>query len=124
MTGDQQLTPHFNLSEFRCKCCGAVDAEAALRLAYRLEEVRTDFGPMLITSGFRCPKENLACGGKADSQHLIGLAADIFIADDNARFRLVIGLLQQAFKRIGIGQNIVHADIGTITGPIIWTYYK
>ena len=120
---DPQLTPHFNLSEFRCKCCSQVNPDAALHLASRLEEVRTDFGPMLITSAFRCEKENLACGGKPNSQHLLGLAADIFIADDLARFILVNGLLQKDFRRIGIGQHIVHADIGTITGPVIWTYY-
>jgi hypothetical protein len=100
-----------------------VDPQAALRLALRLEEVRPGFGPMTIVSGFRCAKHNLERGGKPNSQHLIGLAADILAASDSTRYRLVLGLLHQGFKRIGIGKAIVHADIGTITGPVIWTYY-
>lgn len=89
----------------------------------RLEEVRQDFGPIIIVSGFRCAKQNTICGGKPNSQHLIGLAADIFVANDSTRYRLVLRLLENGFERIGIARSTVHADIGTITGPVIWTYY-
>lgn len=36
--------------------------------------------PILVTSGFRCPELNQAVGGKQNSQHLKGLAADIVCA--------------------------------------------
>jgi uncharacterized protein YcbK (DUF882 family) len=120
---DVQLTTNFKLSEFRCKCCRAVDQAAALQLARRLEGPRTLTGPMTIVSGYRCSKHNQLTGGKRNSQHLIGLAADILVTSDAQRHLLLSALLAFNFKRIGIGKSIIHADIGTITGPVIWTYY-
>jgi uncharacterized protein YcbK (DUF882 family) len=120
---DEQLTPHFNLSEFRCPCCNDVNRAAARALAERLEPVREAFGPIHVWSGFRCPKQNARVGGATFSQHLLGLAADIDCTDDAARFTLIRSLLEHGFKRIGIAKLYVHADIGTPTGPLIWTYY-
>ena len=37
--------------------------------------------PMIITSGFRCPKVNFLAGGKANSQHSKGQAVDFYIPD-------------------------------------------
>jgi hypothetical protein len=119
---DKQLTPHFNLSEFRCPCCNQVDEPNALALATALEPVRHDFGPLAILSGYRCPKHNTAVKGKANSMHLRGLAADISTSTDSDRFALVLALMRHGFKRIGIGAHLTHADLGT-TAPVIWTYY-
>jgi zinc D-Ala-D-Ala carboxypeptidase len=78
---------------------------------------------MTIVSGFRCVANNAKQGGAKNSQHLIGLAADILVTSDAHRHLLISALLAFNFKRIGIGKSIIHADIGTITGPVIWTYY-
>jgi len=123
MPDDLQLTPHFKLSEFRCRHCGEVNELAARRLASRLDLAREFAGPMTIVSGFRCPANNAACGGKPNSQHLLGLAADILVISDGHRYQLVKALLESGFKRIGIGKSIVHADIGDVPGFVIWTYY-
>jgi uncharacterized protein YcbK (DUF882 family) len=117
-----QLTPNFSLDEFRCKCCGQVNTPAASMLARRLQEVRNEYGLMRIVSGFRCPRQNEKVGGKTFSQHLAGLAADISCDDDGSRRHLLMLLLQFGFPRIGIHQHFIHADVGTITGPIIWVY--
>lgn len=85
--------------------------------------MRVAFGPILISSGFRCPAYNAKVGGVLFSQHLAGLAADIACTSDADRFTLVLALLDNGFKRIGIASRSVHADIGTITGPVLWTYY-
>ena len=77
---------------------------------------------MRIVSGFRCQKKNELLGGKTFSQHLIGLAADIACDDDVSRRHLLVLLLAYQFPRIGISQHLIHADIGTITGPLIWVY--
>jgi uncharacterized protein YcbK (DUF882 family) len=119
---NQQLTPNFSLAEFRCKCCGQVNTPAAKMLAHRLQEVRNEYGVMRIVSGFRCPRQNQLAGGKLFSQHLLGLAADIACDDDVSRRQLLLLLLQFGFPRIGIGRQGIHADIGTITGPLIWVY--
>jgi uncharacterized protein YcbK (DUF882 family) len=91
-------------------------------LARRLQEARNEYGLMRIVSGFRCPRHNEKVGGKTFSQHLVGLAADIECDDDVSRRHLLLLLLAYGFPRLGIGQHIIHADIGTITGPIIWVY--
>jgi uncharacterized protein YcbK (DUF882 family) len=123
MPDNFQLTPHFHLSEFVCRHCGEVNELAARRLASRLELAREFAGPMTIVSGFRCPANNNACGGKPNSQHLLGLAVDILVISDGHRFQLVKALLDSGFKRIGIGKSIVHADIGDVPGFVLWTYY-
>ena len=123
MPDDLQLTQHFHLSEFRCRHCGEVNELAARRLASRLELAREFAGPMTILSSFRCTVHNAACGGKPNSQHLLGLAADILVISDGHRFQLVKALIDSGFKRIGIGKSIVHADIGDVPGFVIWTYY-
>lgn len=119
----QQLTPHFNLSEFRCPCCGKVDPVTALELATHLEAVRPDFGPLTITSSFRCRDHNTQVGGHPTSFHLLGLAADIATSTDSARFRLVKSLIYHGWLRIGIAKLYIHADLGPTWTPIIWTYY-
>lgn len=71
----------FKRSEFACRCgCGfdTVDFE----LAEILDAIRTHFEkPVIITSGCRCPKWNAAVCGSSGSQHMLGRAADIKIAD-------------------------------------------
>ena len=120
---DEQLTPNFRLSEFRCPCCNDVIHDAATKLAQQLQPVRDGYGPIRIRSGYRCAKQNQRVKGARFSQHLLGLAADIDCRLNGDRFALVKLLLEHGFKRIGIAANHIHADIGTPTGPMIWTYY-
>lgn len=60
-----------------------------------LDPIRTLYGnPIIVNSGYRCPELNRIVGGKTNSQHLLGMAADISTgkADDNRRlFRLIEG---------------------------------
>ena len=43
-----------------------------------LDPVREKLGkPIIVDSGYRCPKCNAAVGGATQSQHLVGEAADI-----------------------------------------------
>ena len=44
----------------------------------QLDELRRLYGhPIIITSGYRCPELNKAVGGKPNSQHVKGQAADL-----------------------------------------------
>lgn len=81
------LSAHFDLDEF-------ITSETATRygidntpneeivdnlrfLASMMEEVRLLLDkPIIIKSGYRCPKLNSAIGGAKTSQHMQGLAAD------------------------------------------------
>ena len=92
-------------------------------MAEELEKVRPAFGPIVIRSGFRCAKENRKVGGVANSYHLLGLAVDIGVLTDSGRYALIRALLDHGWRRLGIGKNIVHADVGPSRLPVIWTYY-
>lgn len=82
-----QLTEHFKLEEFtrstiasRLKIDNRVPDElmANVKLtAIKLELIRKALGrPIVITSGYRCPKLNARVGGVSTSAHTKGLAVD------------------------------------------------
>ena len=86
-----QLSTNFRLSEFTrsdtAKRLGIENecssVEQVLNLAYLchmvLQPLRDKFGPIRITSGYRCPELNHAVGGVKNSQHMRGEAADIYL---------------------------------------------
>ena len=87
---------HFTASEFVCKCCGKgyVDSTLVLTLDY----LRSVFGhPIVINSGWRCPKHNAEVGGAEGSRHLIGIAADI--AAPTAKYVDLLALAAKFFRR-------------------------
>ena len=48
-----------------------------------LDPIREAFGgPIMVTSGYRCPQLNAACGGSPTSAHKLGQAADIDTSDN------------------------------------------
>ena len=86
------------------------EVKAALkRLAVEvLQPIRDAWGqPIVVTSGYRCPKLNAAVGGVKGSQHLLGQAADIKATNpkDNGKLHACIKKLVQS-KKINVGQLI------------------
>jgi hypothetical protein len=70
------VSKHFDSKEFACKCCGRTKINIELIIA--LEKLRELVGrPIIITSGYRCPKHNKEVGGVEHSQHTLGNAVDI-----------------------------------------------
>jgi len=105
-----QLTEHFNLREFQCRCCGTVKLDFVL--VQKLEELRRYLGvPVRVTSGYRCPAHNQAVGGVKDSLHCQGLAADIVVPD---RSLAVVRQTAAALGFGGIGDygSFLHLDLG------------
>ena len=79
--------------------------------------------PFRITSGFRCPKHNKEIGGRPNSSHLRGLAADIACSNSEERYKIINALIMVGFKRIGIADSFIHVDYD-LTKPqgVIWVY--
>ena len=79
--------------------------------------------PFKINSGFRTHKRNRKVGGKINSSHLKGLAADISVTDSVSRFIVLNALKDVGFTRIGIAETFIHCDIDTTkTQKVIWVY--
>ena len=79
--GRRRLAPSFTVREFRCR-----DGSDAIMidqtLVVLLQAIREHFNkPVTITSGYRTGTHNTAVGGSKSSQHLLGKAADIQVAD-------------------------------------------
>ena len=113
----QQLSPHFTLQEFvysqtasRMGLDNTPTTEAYVhlqRLAATMEKVRTICGsnPVTITSGYRSPAVNTACGGSETSAHMSGLAADFVIYGFGTPHEICLKL-QSYLKELEIDQLI------------------
>ena len=114
---------YFTISEFDCKCgCGKnnIDTE----LIRKLDRVRGKAEiPIVVSSGCRCEVNNRIAGGKEDSAHLTGLAADIRVFSSTTRWKLLTAIFTSGFNRIGIGKTFIHVDIDdSKPEKVIWLY--
>lgn len=131
------LTRNFSRYEFRCRgfehgfaCCGA-SAPVSLRLVRALQTLRSQLDrPLIINSGFRClrwnsvPREEGGPGSNDNSQHCLGLAADVMVpAGLTADALGEAALLLPEFLMGGVGiyevSGFVHLDIRG-DGPAFW----
>jgi len=79
-----RLSPHFSLAELTTTAHRTIDNTAPRSIIDRLralclallEPVRDQFGPLRVTSGYRCPELNTAIGGAKASAHVFGCAVD------------------------------------------------
>ena len=74
-----QLSPHFNVKEFRCKCGKEHEILISDELIEKLEKLYAalNCSKIIVTSGYRCTAHDKNVGGSGTGQHTIGNAADI-----------------------------------------------
>jgi len=74
-----QLSEHFNVQEFRCKCSQNHNILVAEELVDKLEKLyaKLDCSKIIITSGMRCSSYDISIGGNGGGQHPLGNAADV-----------------------------------------------
>ena len=119
---NSQLSEHFKVSEFRCKCGGTHDTLISEELIQKLEELREALGcsKINVSSGFRCITHDKAIGGSGHGQHTKGKAADICCYDKNGNpidNRIVCCTAQDlgfsGIARIKGNGTFTHVDVRT-----------
>jgi zinc D-Ala-D-Ala carboxypeptidase len=78
-----------------------------------LQNIRYAYGkPMHVNSGYRCSVHNAEVGGKPDSAHLRGFAADIDCPDNHERYLLIRAGMKSLCTRMeaNVGKGWVHFD--------------
>lgn len=117
---NKQLTKNFKLSELACPCCWAFDMpEWVLE---KIQAVRDEFGfNMTINSGYRCKDHNVKVGGSSTSRHLIGLAIDVKINQNQLRKKILEAAERHGVCGIGVAKTFIHLDWDT-TRKSCWIY--
>lgn len=113
------LTNNFSINEFHCKDGTPVPSELFANikeLAENLQKIRDFIGiPILITSGYRTKEYNKKVGGKPNSMHLQGKAADLKTKlKPKDLYNIIIDLIEKGeIKQGGVGlyDSFVHYDI-------------
>jgi zinc D-Ala-D-Ala carboxypeptidase len=115
----EEAMKHFKIKEFDCPCCGKADMDSEflqmIDHARRIAQI-----PFVINSGYRCDHHNGIVGGKPNSAHMTGNAADIKCLDDVSRYKIVSALIYAGFKRIGVYKTFIHADNKKTEYPLIF----
>jgi uncharacterized protein YcbK (DUF882 family) len=117
---------HFDLVEFDSPDqpgSGRHMQEIVLR---KLDAAREMAGcAFAINSGYRSAAHNASArvGGKPDSAHLGGWAADIAARSSRKRYRILWACMTMGFHRIGIGETFIHVDMDPSKDPeVVWLY--
>lgn len=106
------LADKFEEWEFRCRHCGQVLVNP--KLVTLLQALRDRVGrAVIVNSGYRCPEHNAEVGGAAQSQHLLGTAADITVSGYSVD---ALAKVAEQVGFTGIGryytQGFTHVDVG------------
>lgn len=110
-----QLSENFNSKMFDCHCesplCQVTLVDPALISG--LEQLIEDVSEFKINSAFRCAAYNAHVGGKLNSQHTLGKAADL--SSEIATPREIKDALEriECFANGGLGlyDTFVHGDV-------------
>lgn len=83
-TDKTQISKHFNVSEFHCKCGRFHPTKIDTKLIEALENLILVLGAdkCIVSSGYRCEAHDKAVGGSGKGQHTKGTAADVCFYKD------------------------------------------
>lgn len=110
--GNKKVSANFRVKEFACTD-GTDPIFISTELVSVLQKIRTHFGKSVtITSAYRTPTKNKACGGTTYSQHLYGMAADIKVSGVTPKkVAAYAETLLPKSGGIGIYSTFTHIDV-------------
>ena len=112
--GNKKVSTNFRVKEFACTD-GSDPIFVDTELVNVLQKIRTHFGKSVtITSAYRTPTKNKACGGQTYSQHLYGKAADIKVKGVTPK--KVAAYAEKLLPNkggIGVYSTFTHIDVRT-----------
>lgn len=116
---------YFKEAEFK-KCtpsCSLQDMQQ--HTMDKLDKARECAGiPFVLNSAFRPVSWEKKHGRSGDGAHPHGCGVDIRCNSSANRMKIIKGLLDAGFTRIGIGETYIHADDdATKAQNVIWHYY-
>lgn len=123
----EQLSPHLNAQELRCKCGGTHNITVNTDLIDKIEKlistiatikgISADEVHINVSSANRCKMHDINVGGSGWGMHTLGKAMDFQITYDNQAIdaRLIACIAQEiGFTGIGrITSSYIHCDVGT-----------
>lgn len=117
-----QLSPHFNVQEFHCKCGQNHDILIAEELISQLERLYSTLNcsKIIVSSGHRCAAYDKKIGNSGKGQHILGKAADVYCYDKNGKAistKIVSCVAQDlgfgGIANINSGYTWIHLDVRT-----------
>lgn len=119
------LSKYFSASELKCRCrrkeCDALPIDP--KFLQTLDTIREQYGIVMpVTSGVRCYYWNAKVGGFPKSQHLLGRAVDVLIANKKIPKFLTICKMN-GITGVGVGDGWVHIDMRSGKN-VTWYYGK
>ena len=80
--------------------------------------------PFKLNCAYRSKAWDLSKGRNGNSAHTRGYAVDIAANNSATRLKVIKGLLDAGFNRIGVGATFVHADNDpTLPQNVLFHYY-
>ena len=82
-----QLTKHFKVSEWKCKCGKNHDIKIDEKMPILLENLLVKLGAAHgnIYSGYRCPEHDKKVGGSGKGPHTLGMGVDMRFVDSKGK---------------------------------------
>lgn len=114
---------YFEISEFDSKDLKGSGTNMNPEFLQMIDQARAVAGiPFKINSGFRTVARNQMAGGKSNSSHLKGMAADIACTDSISRLKIITAALSVGFRRVGVHSKFIHIDNDDTKPAACWVY--
>jgi uncharacterized protein YcbK (DUF882 family) len=113
-----QLSTHYNVQEFKCKCGKNHDIKIDSDLVSVLEKLMVKLVAKVgnISSGYRCSSHDKAVGGAGSGSHVMGYACDICFKDNSGNkipSKTVCLALEDLGHQCGIGYKSGGSEYST-----------